>query len=103
MAWAGNSTEGVQLINSGADSFSLNFTFSQLCARYYMAFTDMTQDQVEKNTCRDNFMTPEEAQLAGLIDHVIGGENDKYVPYSVVKKFKDAGLIDNLSTPLLGL
>ena len=48
-------------------------------------------------------MTPEEAQLAGLIDHVIGGEGDLYLPYSVVRKFEDAGLIDPLSRSLLGL
>lgn len=75
----------------------------QMVARYYMQYTGMNQDEIEKNTCRDNFMTPEEAQLNGLIDHVIGGEGDRYVPYSVVRKFKNAGLIDDLSSGLLGL
>lgn len=73
----------------------------QMVARYYMGYTSMNQDQIEKATVRDNFMTPEEAQLAGLIDHVVGGEGDKYVPYSVTRRFKEAGLIDDLSSGLL--
>jgi len=75
----------------------------QMVARYYMGYTGMDQDEIEKNTCRDNFMTPEEAQLLGLVDHVIGGENDKFVPYSVLQKFKSAGLVDRLSSGLLGV
>lgn len=75
----------------------------QMVARYYMGYTGMNQDEVEKNTCRDNFMTPEEAKLCGLIDHVIGGDRDKYVPHSVVQKFRAAGLIDPLSSGLIGL
>jgi ATP-dependent Clp protease protease subunit len=75
----------------------------QMVARYYMGYTGMDQDEVEKATCRDNFLTPEEAKLYGLIDHVIGGEGDRYLPYSVVQKFKDAGLVDDLSKGLLGL
>jgi hypothetical protein len=42
----------------------------QLFCKYYMKFTDMTSDEVEYNTCRDTFMTPEQAQDAGLIDEV---------------------------------
>ncbi|KAG1656028.1 hypothetical protein FOA52_005656 [Chlamydomonas sp. UWO 241] len=73
----------------------------QMVARYYMEYTGMDQDQVEKNTCRDNFMTPEEAQISGLVDHVLGGEDDLYVPHSVQRKFANAGLLDNLSSGLL--
>jgi ATP-dependent protease ClpP protease subunit len=35
-------------------------------AKYYMKFTGMTPDEVEMNTCRDFFMTPEDAQVGGL-------------------------------------
>eukprot|EP00955_Chlamydomonas_euryale_P003972 40945-Chlamydomonas_euryale.AAC.5 len=73
----------------------------QMVARYYQQYTGMNQDQIEKNTCRDNFMTPEEARLSGLIDHVIGGEGDSYVPASVMRKFQRSGLIDGLSSGLL--
>ena len=76
---------------------------TQMVARYYMSYTGMNQDEIEINTCRDNFMTPEEAMLNGLVDHVIGGEGDKFVPHSVVEKFRAAGLIDRLSSGLLGL
>ena len=76
-----------------------NITASAPLYRY----TGMDQDEVEKATCRDNFLTPEEAKLYGLIDHVIGGEGDTYLPYSVVQKFRNAGLVDDLSKGLLGL
>lgn len=36
----------------------------QLVARYYMKFTGMSGDEVERATNRDTFMTPEEAQQA---------------------------------------
>lgn len=34
----------------------------QLISRFYMKYTGMDQDTVEMNTCRDYFMTPEQAQ-----------------------------------------
>lgn len=34
----------------------------QLIARYYMKFTGMSGDEIEKATNRDTFMTPEDAQ-----------------------------------------
>lgn len=37
----------------------------QLTCKYYMDCTGMDQDTVEKNTCRDHFMTPEDAILEG--------------------------------------
>ena len=69
----------------------------QMVAKYYMGYTGMNQDEIEKNTCRDNFMTPEEAQLYGLIDHVVGGgKDDLYVPHSVVQKFRSVLNLINL-------
>jgi ATP-dependent protease ClpP protease subunit len=34
-------------------------------AKFYMKFTGMDQDTVEMNTCRDLFMTPEDAVQQG--------------------------------------
>lgn len=39
----------------------------QLIARYYMKFTGMTADQIERATNRDTFMTPEDAKLVGVM------------------------------------
>lgn len=36
-----------------------------MTARYYMKYTGMSQDEVERNTCRDFFMTPEDAVQHG--------------------------------------
>lgn len=38
----------------------------QLIARYYMKFTGMDADAIERNTNRDTFMTPEDAKQARL-------------------------------------
>ncbi|KAG2495198.1 hypothetical protein HYH03_006804 [Edaphochlamys debaryana] len=69
----------------------------QIFSRYYMKFTDMDQDRIELNTCRDFFMTPEDAQLEGLIDDVIRGKDDYSVPPSIVRRFREAGLVDDLT------
>jgi len=76
----------------------------QMTARYYMQFTGMDQDTVEKNTCRDLFMTPEQAQYYGLIDGVIQGKQPpKFTPPSVLKQMRNAGLVDDLAGGVLRL
>ncbi|GFH28324.1 ATP-dependent Clp protease proteolytic subunit [Haematococcus lacustris] len=72
-----------------------------LSARYYMEFTGMDQDEVEENTNRDFFMTPEIAVQQGLIDGVIGDEEDLYAPPAVTKQLRDMGLNDDLTPNLV--
>lgn len=69
----------------------------QLICRFYMKYTGMDQDTVERNTSRDFFMTPEVALQEGLIDEVIRGKGDFTVPPDVQRRFKDAGLVDRLT------
>lgn len=69
----------------------------QLTAKYYMRFTGMSQDRVELNTCRDFFMTPEQALQEGLIDSIIRGKDDYLTPPALVKQFSELGLVDELS------
>ena len=73
----------------------------QLFCRYYMRFTGMGQDEVEMATCRDNFMTPEDAQQAGLLDGIIRGARDYTAPPSLVRSLKTAGVLDRLSEGVL--
>lgn len=73
----------------------------QIMARYYMSFTGMDQDTIERETCRDRFLTPEEALQAGLIDGVIAGKGDTSVPPSVVRQMKQIGIVDKLSPGVL--
>jgi ATP-dependent Clp protease protease subunit len=81
----------------------------QLIARYYMKFTGMTADEVERATNRDTFMAPEEAKEAGLIDGVIrGGEggagaaaDDYTAPPAVARSLEDLGFLDRLSGGVL--
>jgi hypothetical protein len=70
-------------------------------AKYYMKFTDMTPDEVEMNTSRDFFMTPEDAQDWGLIDGVIKEPAADMAPPSVVRELREAGLVDRLSGNVL--
>ncbi|GFR52119.1 hypothetical protein Agub_g14632 [Astrephomene gubernaculifera] len=69
----------------------------QLFCRYYMKFTGMSQDEVEKATSRDNFLTPEEAKMEGLIDEIIRGKGDYTVPPSMVRRMREVGLVDDLT------
>eukprot|EP00775_Hariotina_reticulata_P001131 gene1131-1467_t len=69
----------------------------QLFCKYYMKFTDMTADEVEYNTCRDTFMTPEQAQDAGLIDEVYRADDDFVTPPAVVRELEQLGLVDRLT------
>jgi hypothetical protein len=71
-------------------------------AKYYQKFTGMSADEVEMNTSRDFFMTPEDAKQWNLIDDVIKapGEPD-LAPPSVVRSLWEAGLIDKLSGNVL--
>lgn len=71
--------------------------------KYYMKCTDMTADQVEAATCRDTFMTPEQAQEAGLIDGIYAVEGDNVTPPAVVRGLQEAGLIDRLSGGVLSV
>lgn len=66
-----------------------------------MNFTGMNNDEIERNTCRDYFMTPEEAQMNGLIDDVVRGKDDFLKPPSTIRNLRDAGLIDELTGGLL--
>ncbi|KAJ9508153.1 hypothetical protein QJQ45_021522 [Haematococcus lacustris] len=66
-----------------------------------MEFTGMDQDEVEENTNRDFFMTPEIAVQQGLIDGVIGDEEDLYAPPAVTKQLRDMGLNDDLTPNLV--
>lgn len=66
-----------------------------------MKFTTMDQNTVEENTCRDYFMTPEEAQDWGLIDGIIRGKNDYRTPPSVIKELEELGFVDRLSGGVL--
>jgi hypothetical protein len=47
---------------------------SQLIARYYIKFTGMTADEIERATNRDTFMTPEEAQQVWAFALLVGGQ-----------------------------
>lgn len=76
-------------------------TPSQMFAKYYMKFTDMSPDEIEQNTCRDTFMTPEQAVDAGIIDDVFASENDWVTPPAVYRQLEEAGLIDRLSGGIL--
>ncbi|KAG2429026.1 hypothetical protein HXX76_011268 [Chlamydomonas incerta] len=69
----------------------------QIFSRYYMKFTGMTQDQIEEATCRDHFMTPEQAKMEGLIDEIIRGKGDYTVPPAIVRQFREVGLVDDLT------
>nr|7EKO_A Chain A, ATP-dependent Clp protease proteolytic subunit [Chlamydomonas reinhardtii]7EKQ_A Chain A, ATP-dependent Clp protease proteolytic subunit [Chlamydomonas reinhardtii] len=69
----------------------------QIFSRYYMKFTGMNQDQIEQATCRDHFMTPEQAKLEGLIDEIIRGKGDYTVPPAIVRQFREVGLVDDLT------
>ena len=74
----------------------------QLMAKYYQKFTNMTADEVEMNTSRDFFMTPEDAKEWNLIDDVIKAPGDvDLTPPSVVRSLWEAGLIDKLSGNVL--
>lgn len=80
----------------------LNAIYQMFC-KYYMKFTDMTPDQVEAATCRDTFMTPEQAQDAGIIDGIYAADDDYVTPPAVVKGLQEAGLIDRLSGGVLSV
>ncbi|GIL51004.1 hypothetical protein Vafri_7077 [Volvox africanus] len=69
----------------------------QIFSRYYMRFTGMSQDAVEQATCRDYFLTPEQAKMEGLIDEVIRGKDDYTVPPALVRQFREVGLVDDLT------
>lgn len=75
----------------------------QLIARYYMKFTGMTPDEVERITNRDTFMTPEDAVQNGLIDDIIRGDNgtDYRTPPSVIRQLEDLGFVDRLTGGVL--
>uniref|UniRef100_A0A7S0S5B9 ATP-dependent Clp protease proteolytic subunit n=1 Tax=Chlamydomonas leiostraca TaxID=1034604 RepID=A0A7S0S5B9_9CHLO len=73
----------------------------QMTAKYYMAYTGMDQDTVERNTCRDFFMTPEDAVQQGLIDGIVRGKDDYTMPPSMVRDLRKAGLVDDLTPGLL--
>eukprot|EP00882_Tetradesmus_deserticola_P003732 GHRQ01003947.1.p1 GENE.GHRQ01003947.1~~GHRQ01003947.1.p1 ORF type:complete len:295 (+),score=107.44 GHRQ01003947.1:142-1026(+) len=73
----------------------------QLFAKYYMKFTGMTVDEVEQQTCRDTFMTPEQAQEWGLIDDVYVTEGDMVTPPAVAKSLEELGFVDRLSGGVL--
>lgn len=73
----------------------------QLFAKYYMKFTDMTVDEIEQQTCRDTFMTPEQAQDWGLIDDVYVSEGDMVTPPAVAKSLEELGFVDRLSGGVL--
>lgn len=74
----------------------LNALYQMVC-KYYMKFTDMTQDEVEMNTCRDYFMTPEEALQWNVIDDVITSHKDADItPPSVMRQLYDVGFYDTL-------
>lgn len=73
----------------------------QLYCRYYMKCTGMDQTTVELNTCRDFFMTPEDALDHGLIDDVIAGKDDVTPPPSMVRALRKAGILDDLSEGIL--
>lgn len=69
----------------------------QLISRYYMKFTGMDADTIEMNTCRDYFMTPEQALQEGLIDEVIRADGDYTAPPAVERQLRDSGLVDDLT------
>ena len=68
-----------------------------MCCRYYMRFTGMNEDEVEMNTNRDYFMTPEEAVQLNIIDHIIREEGDYTVPPSMARQYREKGYFDRLS------
>lgn len=52
----------------------------QMVARYYMNFTGMNQDEVEEETCRDNFLTPGERRgwrAGGGVTNPLRGRCDR--------------------------
>eukprot|EP00878_Enallax_costatus_P002557 GHUV01002739.1.p1 GENE.GHUV01002739.1~~GHUV01002739.1.p1 ORF type:complete len:295 (+),score=74.10 GHUV01002739.1:702-1586(+) len=73
----------------------------QLFAKYYMKLTDMSPDEIEMITCRDTFMTPEQAVDYGLIDDVFTSEDDWVTPPAVYRQLEEAGIIDRLSGGIL--
>lgn len=86
--------------------FSLPFftlILTQMFCKYYMKFTDMSPDLIEANTCRDTFMTPEQAKEAGIIDDIYASAEDNLTPPAVVKGLQEAGLIDRLSGGVLSV
>lgn len=50
---------------------------AQIFSRYYMKFTGMNQDQIEQATCRDHFMTPEQAKVGGRGEGRAGGRRER--------------------------
>jgi hypothetical protein len=66
-----------------------------------MKCSGMDQTTVERNTCRDFFMTPEDARGYGLIDDVIAGAGDVTPPPSMVRALRNAGIIDDLAEGIL--
>uniref|UniRef100_A0A383VDL0 ATP-dependent Clp protease proteolytic subunit n=1 Tax=Tetradesmus obliquus TaxID=3088 RepID=A0A383VDL0_TETOB len=84
----------------GATVQELNAIY-QLYAKYYMKFTDMTVDEIEQQTCRDTFMTPEQAQDWGLIDDVYVTEGDMVTPPAVARELEELGFVDRLSGGVL--
>lgn len=95
------------MVGSQGDIYAIKKTVEelnaiyQMSAKYYMKFTDMDQDTVEKNTCRDFFMTPEDALLEGLIDDIVRGKDDYTIPPSMVRRLKKEGFVDDLTPGLL--
>eukprot|EP00199_Chlamydomonas_sp_CCMP681_P006880 CAMPEP_0119108398 /NCGR_PEP_ID=MMETSP1180-20130426/14165_1 /TAXON_ID=3052 ORGANISM="Chlamydomonas cf sp, Strain CCMP681" /NCGR_SAMPLE_ID=MMETSP1180 /ASSEMBLY_ACC=CAM_ASM_000741 /LENGTH=292 /DNA_ID=CAMNT_0007094005 /DNA_START=14 /DNA_END=889 /DNA_ORIENTATION=+ len=77
----------------------------QMSARFYMRYTGMDQDTVERNTCRDLFMTPEEAMQQGIIDEIVrgrdDGQEDYTIPPSMVRQLREAGIVDDLTPNML--
>lgn len=74
---------------------------TQLYCRYYMKCTGMNQTTIEQNTCRDFFMTPEDAREYGLIDGVIAGADDVTPPPSMVRSLREVGILDDLAEGIL--
>lgn len=62
----------------------------QLC--YFKNFTDLSWQQLEDLTVRDTFLTPEEAVDIGLVDKIISGPNDYFVPPAKARQQVLAGI-----------
>jgi hypothetical protein len=56
----------------------------QLC--YFKRFTDLSFQQLEDLTVRDTFLTPEECVDIGLVDKIISGPDDYFVPPSKARQ-----------------
>jgi len=81
----------------------------QLTARYYMALTGMGADEVERLTSRDAFLTPEQAEAAGLIDGIVANRGGTVPPWhgsptppAVMRELEEMGAVDRLSGGVLG-